>query len=53
MGQMMEAVEIKTRTIEDPKSNAEWALGWRKERGGARTIVYNLKLKPGIFCSIS
>ncbi|WP_347712692.1 3-methyl-2-oxobutanoate dehydrogenase subunit VorB [uncultured Fretibacterium sp.] len=46
MGQMMEAVEIKTRTIEDPKSNAEWALGWRKERGGARTIVYNLKLKP-------
>lgn len=46
MGQMMEAVEIRERKIEDPKSNADWALGWRKERGGKRTVIYNLKLDP-------
>ncbi|NLL37919.1 MAG: 3-methyl-2-oxobutanoate dehydrogenase subunit VorB [Fretibacterium sp.] len=46
MGQMMEAVEIQERTIEEPKANAEWALGWRKERGGKRAVIYNLKLAP-------
>ena len=46
MGQMMEAVEIRTREVPDPSVNAEWALGWRKERGGERSVLYNLKLNP-------
>ena len=44
MGQMMEAVEIRRREHEEPVSNADWALGWRRERGGDRTVIYNLKL---------
>jgi 2-oxoglutarate ferredoxin oxidoreductase subunit alpha len=46
MGQMMEAVEIKPRKVEDPASNADWALGWRDERGGRRTNVYSMRLEP-------
>jgi 2-oxoglutarate ferredoxin oxidoreductase subunit alpha len=46
MGQMMEAVEIKPRKTEDPVSNADWALGWRDERGGQRRIVYSMHLSP-------
>ena len=44
MGQMMEAVEISPRAAEDPATNAPWALGWRKERGGrytARSMYLN------------
>ncbi|MDR3264425.1 MAG: 3-methyl-2-oxobutanoate dehydrogenase subunit VorB [Synergistaceae bacterium] len=46
MGQMMEAVEIKTRKTEDPGSNADWALGWRDERGGKRSVIYSMQLDP-------
>jgi 2-oxoglutarate ferredoxin oxidoreductase subunit alpha len=46
MGQMMEAVEIKPRKTEEPVSNAGWALGWRKERGGKRAVVYSMLMDP-------
>jgi len=46
MGQMMESVEILPRKIEDPASNAPWALGWRPERGGERAVVYSMRIEP-------
>ncbi|GHV46348.1 3-methyl-2-oxobutanoate dehydrogenase subunit VorB [Synergistales bacterium] len=46
MGQMMEAVEIKPRKIEDPKTNADWALGWWDERGGKNHIIYSMYMDP-------
>ena len=46
MGQMMEAVEILPREIEDPKSNSSWALGWREERGGKSVSIYSMQLNP-------
>ena len=46
MGQMMEAVEIKPRKVEDPASNASWALGWWDERGGKHTTIYSMQLDP-------
>ncbi|MDR3230828.1 MAG: 3-methyl-2-oxobutanoate dehydrogenase subunit VorB [Synergistaceae bacterium] len=46
MGQMMEAVEIKSRKTEDPKTNADWALGWWDERGGKRAMIYSMQLDP-------
>jgi 2-oxoglutarate ferredoxin oxidoreductase subunit alpha len=48
MGQMMEAVEILPRKIEDPASNASWALGWRTERGGKRAPIYSMQLDPDV-----
>jgi 2-oxoglutarate ferredoxin oxidoreductase subunit alpha len=46
MGQMMEAVEILPRKAGDPAANADWALGWRKERGGNHVTIYNMYLDP-------
>ncbi|GHS88016.1 3-methyl-2-oxobutanoate dehydrogenase subunit VorB [Synergistales bacterium] len=46
MGQMMEAVEIKPRKAEDPKANADWALGWWNERGGKRAVIYSMLMNP-------
>ncbi|MDR1378574.1 MAG: 3-methyl-2-oxobutanoate dehydrogenase subunit VorB [Synergistaceae bacterium] len=46
MGQMMEAVEIKPRKVEDPASNADWALGWWDERGSRRSNIYSMQLEP-------
>lgn len=46
LGQMMEAVEISPRKTEDPSTNAAWALGWRKERGGKHATVYSMLLTP-------
>ena len=48
MGQMMEAVEILPRKAEDPATNADWALGWWKERGGKSVTVKNIYLGPDI-----
>lgn len=46
MGQMMEAVEIKPRKTENPAQNAEWALGWWKERGNKRAMLYSMHMDP-------
>ena len=46
MGQMMEAVEIEPRETETPSSNAEWAMGWRDERGGKRVVIRSMLLDP-------
>ena len=46
MGQMMESVEILPRKTETPESNANWALGWRKERGGKRAVTYSMLIEP-------
>jgi len=46
MGQMMESVEILPRKVEAPSSNASWALGWRKERGGNHATLYSMRIEP-------
>ena len=46
MGQMMEAVEILPREVQDPAGSAVWALGWWKERGGKRAPIYSMQLDP-------
>ncbi|MEA3508461.1 MAG: 3-methyl-2-oxobutanoate dehydrogenase subunit VorB [Synergistota bacterium] len=45
MGQMMEAVEIREHSSQVPDRNA-WALGCMPERGGKRSLLKSLYLKP-------
>lgn len=46
MGQMMEAVEIKTYTDKNVPDNTTWALGYMGERRGKRSSLKSLYLSP-------
>ena len=45
MGQMMEAVEINPREVENPVVNKDWGLGFMKERGKSH-ITLSMHLDP-------